>query len=107
MGLSFLDVLSHHRLIIDCTSGYISLCRLIIDFVQGMGPQEPWRGYTLVAILFIVGVIQTLFLHQYFDKVFIIGLRVRSALVCLIYQKVSFSLLYFVLEGSQGLCTPQ
>jgi ABC-type multidrug transport system fused ATPase/permease subunit len=37
--------------------------------------------------MFVCGLVQTLFLHQYFDRVFVTGIRVRSGLIGVIYQK--------------------
>ncbi|XKL66874.1 hypothetical protein PGB90_010294 [Kerria lacca] len=58
---------------------------LLIDFVNGNEPV--WRGYLYVFLLFIVAVLQTLLLSQYFHRMSIIGLQIRTALVSIIYKK--------------------
>ena len=62
--------------------------RLIIQYIEGRGPQETWRGYILAFGLFIVATAQSMFLHQYFDKAVIVGLRARSAILGIVYRKV-------------------
>ncbi|KAH3665603.1 hypothetical protein OGAPHI_003791 [Ogataea philodendri] len=45
------------------------------------------RGFMLVAMMFLVSVVQTASLHQYFTRVFDTGIKVRSSLTSLIYKK--------------------
>lgn len=50
--------------------------------------KEPlWKGIFYAALLFIVASTQTLFLAQYFQRMFLVGLRIRTALVGAIYKK--------------------
>ncbi|CAH0555481.1 unnamed protein product [Brassicogethes aeneus] len=49
--------------------------------------QEEWKGYFYAALLFGTATIQTLFLSQYFNRMFIVGMRIRTALVSTIYKK--------------------
>ncbi|XP_018568582.1 multidrug resistance-associated protein 1-like [Anoplophora glabripennis] len=49
--------------------------------------QYEWRGYFFSALLFITATIQTLLMAQYFNKMFIVGLRIRTALISTIYRK--------------------
>lgn len=46
-----------------------------------------WRGVFYAILLFVVASVQTLFLGQYFQRMFTVGLRVRTALVGAIYKK--------------------
>eukprot|EP01065_Artemidia_motanka_P023285 TRINITY_DN277_c0_g2_i2.p1 TRINITY_DN277_c0_g2~~TRINITY_DN277_c0_g2_i2.p1 ORF type:complete len:1661 (+),score=534.27 TRINITY_DN277_c0_g2_i2:110-5092(+) len=48
---------------------------------------DQWRGYWLVGILTVSGVVQTAVLHQYFFLVFRVGQRLRSAVVTAVYNK--------------------
>ncbi|WAQ87113.1 hypothetical protein PtA15_8A14 [Puccinia triticina] len=57
------------------------------SFSPGNEPEPVYRGYMIAALMFSCGLIQTLFLHQYFDRVFVTGIRVRSGLIGVIYQK--------------------
>ncbi|XP_018568578.1 multidrug resistance-associated protein 1 isoform X9 [Anoplophora glabripennis] len=49
--------------------------------------QYEWRGYFFTALLFITATIQTLLLAQYFNRMFIVGMRIRTALISTIYRK--------------------
>ena len=61
--------------------------RLMINFTKD--PSEPdWRGYLYAVLLFITAAIQSLFLHQYFHRCYTIGMRMRTALIAAIYNKV-------------------
>lgn len=59
--------------------------RLIINFVS---EDEPlWRGYLYAGLLFGIASTQTLFLAQYFHRMFLVGLRIRTALISAIFRK--------------------
>lgn len=58
---------------------------LLINFVQDKEPQ--WKGYLYVVALFGTAMIQTIILSQYFNRMFIVGMRIRTALVAAIYRK--------------------
>lgn len=61
------------------------ILRLIINFVGG---DEPiWKGIFYALLLFLVAGTQTLLLAQYFNRMFFVGLRVRTALISAIYRK--------------------
>ncbi|XP_062546105.1 multidrug resistance-associated protein 1 isoform X8 [Armigeres subalbatus] len=61
------------------------ILRLIINFV---GSDEPlWKGIFYALLLFVVAGTQTLFLAQYFNRMFFVGLRIRTALISAIYRK--------------------
>ncbi|XP_058451160.1 multidrug resistance-associated protein 1 isoform X7 [Malaya genurostris] len=61
------------------------ILRLIINFVGG---EEPlWKGAFYAILLFIVASTQTLFLAQYFNRMFFVGFRIRTALISAIYRK--------------------
>ncbi len=64
------------------------ILRLIIQFVDTTNErQEPWKGFLYAFLLFIVASIQTLILAQYFQRMFVVGLRIRTALISAIYRK--------------------
>ncbi|XP_063974569.1 multidrug resistance-associated protein 1 isoform X1 [Diachasmimorpha longicaudata] len=58
---------------------------LLIEFIKGNEPN--WKGYFYSALLFLTAVLQTLVLSQYFNRMFIVGLRIRTALIAAIYRK--------------------
>ncbi|KAF9779193.1 metal resistance protein YCF1 [Thelephora terrestris] len=47
----------------------------------------PLIGFSYALLMFLASVLQTIILHQYFQRVFETGLRVRAGLVTVIYQK--------------------
>lgn len=66
------------------------LLRLLISFVgsyRGNNPQPVIRGAAIALAMFAVSVSQTVCLHQYFQRAFETGMRVRSALTAMIYAK--------------------
>ncbi|XP_065356723.1 multidrug resistance-associated protein 1 isoform X3 [Calliphora vicina] len=65
--------------------------RLIIGFVEDSakeGENQPeWKGIFYAVLLFILAAVQTIILGQYFHRMFIVGLRIRTALINAIYRK--------------------
>ena len=59
---------------------------LLIGFVQDTS--EPyWHGIVYALILLLVSILQSVVLHQYFQKGFVLGMNIRTALVNIIYRK--------------------
>ena len=58
---------------------------LMIDFISSN--QKIWVGYIYAILMFVGAVTVTVCLHQYFHRVFRIGMNMRSSLITLIYQK--------------------
>lgn len=65
---------------------YVYFFSSLISFVEN-ATEYVWRGYLYAFALFIVAVIQTLVLSQYFHRMFLVGLRIRTALISTIYRK--------------------
>ncbi|KAI9893113.1 MAG: hypothetical protein M1814_000660 [Vezdaea aestivalis] len=66
------------------------LLRLLIAFVdsyRGPNPESAIRGVSIALAMFATAVIQTLALHQYFQRAFETGMRVKTALTATIYAK--------------------
>lgn len=66
------------------------LLRLLIFWVDSHrrpNPQPLIRGVAIAAAMFAVSVSQTACLHQYFQRAFETGMRIRSALTAMIYVK--------------------
>ena len=68
------------------------LLRLLITFVDSRrggnpNPQPAIRGAAIALAMFAVSLSQTVCLHQYFQRAFETGMRVRSALTAMIYAK--------------------
>ncbi|KAF2128318.1 multidrug resistance-associated protein 1 [Dothidotthia symphoricarpi CBS 119687] len=66
------------------------LLRLLINFVDSYRtghPQPVVRGAAIALAMFSVSVSQTMFLHQYFQRSFETGMRIKSSLTAAIYSK--------------------
>ncbi|KAL9616795.1 MAG: hypothetical protein Q9160_008358 [Pyrenula sp. 1 TL-2023] len=66
------------------------LLRLLISFVDSYkrpNPQPAIRGVAIALAMFATSVCQTAFLHQYFQRAFETGMRIKSSLTALIYSK--------------------
>lgn len=66
------------------------LLRYLIAFIDSYRTPEPQpviRGVAIALAMFIVSVCQTSCLHQYFQRAFDTGMRVKSSLTALIYSK--------------------
>ncbi|XP_071568158.1 multidrug resistance-associated protein 1 isoform X5 [Temnothorax nylanderi] len=61
------------------------ILKLLIDFTEGEEPM--WKGYFYSALLLLTAILQTLVLSQYFHRMFLVGLRIRTALIAAIYRK--------------------
>ena len=51
--------------------------------------QPDWHGYLYTFLLFVTALVQSLFLHQYFHRAFVVGMRVRTAVIAAVYNKVT------------------
>nr|CAD7403901.1 unnamed protein product [Timema cristinae] len=51
------------------------------------GDEPVWKGYLYAVLMLLTAALQTLFLAQYFNRMFIVGLRIRTALISAIYRK--------------------
>ncbi|KAE9972593.1 hypothetical protein EG328_004908 [Venturia inaequalis] len=69
------------------------LLRLLISWVESYSPSNPEppqphiRGIAIALAMFFVSVTQTASLHQYFQRAFETGMRIKSALTASIYIK--------------------
>ncbi|WEW56438.1 ATP-binding cassette glutathione S-conjugate transporter ycf1 [Emydomyces testavorans] len=66
------------------------LLRLLMAFVnsyRGDNPQPVVRGVAIALAMFAVSAVQTICLHQYFQRAFETGMRVKSSLTAMIYTK--------------------
>ncbi|PGH07414.1 hypothetical protein AJ80_07999 [Polytolypa hystricis UAMH7299] len=81
--------------VIKCGSDILAfvqpqLLRLLITFVRSYrtdNPEPVVRGVAIALAMFGVSVSQTTFLHQYFQRAFETGMRVKSSLTAMIYTK--------------------
>lgn len=58
--------------------------------------EEPlWRGYFYVFLMMLTATLQTLILSQYFHRMYLVGMRIRTSLTSAIYRKVILTIIYF------------
>ena len=65
--------------------------RLLVQFIDPIVTPDDsvswWSGLQLVIILFVAQLLQSLFLHQYFHRVYRVAMQTRSGLICMVYEK--------------------
>ncbi|XP_004434776.1 PREDICTED: canalicular multispecific organic anion transporter 2 [Ceratotherium simum simum] len=62
------------------------LLSILIRFISN--PMAPaWWGFLVAGLMFVCSVMQTLILHQYCQCIFVMGLRIRTAVVGVVYRK--------------------
>ena len=75
--------------------------RLIIQFVRSHTPEDEWKGYLYAVVIFVVAVVQSICLNQYFIRVMVVGMRLRTAVMSIVYKKVGHGR-----EGWMHTCGP-
>ncbi|XP_071454835.1 multidrug resistance-associated protein 1-like [Hetaerina americana] len=46
-----------------------------------------WKGYLFAILMFLASILQTIILSQYYHRMYLVGMNIRSALVSSIYRK--------------------
>ena len=78
---------------------YIKICRfllfcllcfrLLIDYTDDRNnPDGRWRGYIFAISMFLVAFTQSIAIQQYFHIVFTLGMKIRTAVIGMVYAKV-------------------
>ena len=49
--------------------------------------EEQWKGYLYAFMILAVTMFQTVLLSQYFERMFLIGMNLRTSLISAIYRK--------------------
>uniref|UniRef100_A0A3P9LP00 ATP-binding cassette, sub-family C (CFTR/MRP), member 2 n=1 Tax=Oryzias latipes TaxID=8090 RepID=A0A3P9LP00_ORYLA len=65
---------------------FIFSSRLMISFTQDPN-SFAWEGYVYAVLLLLVAILQSLFLQQYVQRCFVLGMKVRAALMAAVYKK--------------------
>lgn len=74
---------------------------VLIRFISN--PTAPtWWGFLVAGLMFVCSIMQTLILHQYFQCIFVMALRIRTGVVGIIYRKVSWSRAWRAGEAGPG-----
>ncbi|XP_076072760.1 multidrug resistance-associated protein 1-like isoform X1 [Mytilus galloprovincialis] len=63
------------------------ILRLLIRFTKDKEEYE-WRGYLYSVLMFLVAVVQSLILHQYFHGAQLVGMRLRTSIIAAVYNKM-------------------
>ena len=68
------------------------IMKMMIEFVEtyndnSAASQEQWKGYFYGALLFCTLSLQSVLQSQYFERMFVIGVKVRTVLVAALYKK--------------------
>lgn len=64
-----------------------TILRLMIQFTKDE-TQPDWHGYLYSALFFVNALVLSFFLHQYFHRVNLVGMRIRTAVIAAVYNKV-------------------
>lgn len=59
----------------------------MIEYVSD-DTRPAWEGYLYGVAIFVLAVLRTVLLHQYFHRCNIVGMRIRSGLIFAVYRKV-------------------
>ncbi|KAM8852537.1 ATP-binding cassette sub-family C member 2 isoform 1-T1 [Synchiropus picturatus] len=62
------------------------LLKLMISFTQDKS-RYTWEGYLYAVLMLVVAIFQSLFLQQYFQRCFVLGMKVRTAIMDAVYKK--------------------
>lgn len=62
------------------------LLNLMIGFTENENSYV-WQGYLYAVLLLVVAILQSLFLQQYFQRCFVLGMKVRTAITATVYKK--------------------
>ncbi|XP_074531508.1 ATP-binding cassette sub-family C member 2 [Halichoeres trimaculatus] len=62
------------------------LLKLMVSFTQDKS-RYTWEGYLYAVLLLVVALLQSLFLQQYFQRCFVLGMKVRTAIMAAVYKK--------------------
>ncbi len=66
------------------------LMNLMIDFVESYAlgeDDQQWKGYFYASVLLVVLCLMSVVLSQYFERMFLVAMNVRTALVSVVYRK--------------------
>ena len=81
------------KIVVVCIDLFaISFFRLLVEYTEDrsdwFGEWKEWKGYVYAGSMFVAAAIQSLALRQYFQIMTTTGMRVRTAVIGLVYEKV-------------------
>uniref|UniRef100_A0A8C8HMP8 ATP-binding cassette, sub-family C (CFTR/MRP), member 2 n=1 Tax=Oncorhynchus tshawytscha TaxID=74940 RepID=A0A8C8HMP8_ONCTS len=62
------------------------ILKLMISFTMDKSIYT-WTGYMYAVLLILVAIFQSLFLQQYFQRCFVLGMKVKTAIMAAVYKK--------------------
>ncbi|XP_066550054.1 ATP-binding cassette sub-family C member 2 isoform X2 [Amia ocellicauda] len=62
------------------------LLKVMVSFTQDTSIYA-WKGYLYAVLLLVVAFLQSMFLQQYFQYCFVLGMKVRTAIMAAVYKK--------------------
>lgn len=78
----------HRRLVQSQIQCICVVYRYLIAYTKDK-EQERWKGYWYAGLMLAVVMFQSIVLHQYFQNCTIVGMRLRTAIIGSVYEKVS------------------
>ena len=77
----------------DLSCTFLLPCRALIDFLS-IDDAYVWHGFLFAFSLYVVAMIRTLVFQQYWQGCNVTGMRLRTAVIGVVYRKVRFSFLF-------------
>lgn len=74
---------------------FVFFSSALITYIESDKEEESepvWRGYFYAFLMLICAQVQSFLLAQYFMKMFIVGLQIRTGVISAVYRKVGFTL---------------
>ena len=65
---------------------------MLIGFIEDKDNTETWRGYAYGVSMFVVALVQSICLQQYFHFVTVLGMKIRTAVIGMVYSTVQYHL---------------
>ena len=64
-----------------------TIMKMMIAFAEAADSEGEWKGYFYGVFLLAVVTLQSILLNQYFEKMFVLGLKMRTSLISAVYRK--------------------
>ena len=62
---------------------------MVIEYVEDKNHKvESWKGFIFAVAMFVTAIVQSFMLQYYFHYCYLLGMKVKTALLGLIYEKV-------------------
>lgn len=62
---------------------------MVIEYVEDKNHKvEGWKGFIFAVAMFVTAIVQSFMLQYYFHYCYLLGMKVKTALLGLIYEKV-------------------